>query len=103
MSRVALVEFCKSVATLAILFHPFPSTPWTKSPRRSTFAHATLPAMVSEDGPIAAAELLLHAGQVSGGGGDGAARRQTVVADGHAIWHAVRHRLEFGSLVLGGN
>ncbi len=45
--------------------------------------------MISEDGPIAAAEFGFQARQIAGGGGGGAFGIQAVVTNGHRIGHLV--------------
>ena len=58
------------------------------------FPHAALAAVVREDRPIAAAEFLLHPGQIAGRRRDRALGLHTVVADGHYIRSPVRDVLE---------
>src|SRR5471030_2383437 len=47
--------------------------------------HAALAAVVGENGPVAASVFLLHAGQIFGGGGNGAFGRHAVVTHHHLI------------------
>ena len=57
--------------------------------QRQQIRHAAFAAVIGEDGPIAAAELGLHAGQIARGGGCGAFGIQAVVTNGHGVWHLV--------------